>query len=113
MTGQHGDSILSTSRVVSWPEVNRFITEVIKAATYAPLPIAGTPSWCELADDDIRKLIALAVAGEHHVLRCDLEQNAAADAARTIAAAENWPAIARQLRAGRGGAYIPRRKEPA
>ena len=102
---------MTSSRLVSWPEVNRFITEAIKAATYAPLPIAGTPSWCELADDDMRKLISLAVAGEHHVLRCDLEQAAAADAAKTIATAEDWPAVARQIRAGRGPAYVPRHKE--
>jgi hypothetical protein len=104
---------MTSSRIVSWPEVNRFLTEVVKAATYAPLPIAGTPAWCELADTDMRKLIALAVAGEHHVLRCDLAQEAAADASKTIATAEDWPAIARQIRAGRGDAYVPRRKESA
>ena len=104
---------MTSSRQVPWPEVNRFLTEIVKAANYSPLPIAGTPAWCELADTDMRKLIALAVAGEHHVLRCDLEQTAAADASKDVATAEDWPSVSRQIRRGRGPAFIPRRKEPA
>lgn len=99
---------MTGSRQVSWPEVNRFISEVVKAATYAPLPAAGTPAWCALSDSDVRKLVALAAAGEHHVLRCDLEQTAAAEASKAVAAAEDWPAVARCIRAGRGPAYIRR-----
>ena len=41
------------------------------------------------------------------------EQEAAAEASKVIAAAEDWPAVARCIRRGRGPAYIPRRKESA
>lgn len=98
-----------TSRQVSWSEANRFITEIIKAANYGPLPLAGTPAWCALADHDPAKLLALADAGQHAVLQWDIAQTAAADAAKTIAAAEDWPAVARSIRRGRGKAYIQRR----
>lgn len=101
------------SRQVSWPEVNRFITEIIKAANAGPLPLAGTPAWCALPDGDPAKLLALADAGQHAVLQWDITQTAAADASKTIAAAEDWPAVARSIRAGRGPAYIPRHKESA
>lgn len=100
---------MTSSRQVSWPEVNRFLTEVVKAANCGPLPLAGTAAWCSLADDDMTKLLALADAGQHAVLQWDIAQNAAADASKAIAAAEDWPAVARCIRAGRGSAYVPRR----
>jgi hypothetical protein len=98
---------------VSWPEVNRFITAAVAQANAGPLPVAGTPAWCSLADSDPRKLLALAAAGEHHVLRCDLAQAASSDAAKALAATSDWTEISRAIRAGRGRAYIPRRKETA
>lgn len=104
---------MTSSRQVSWPEVNRFITEVVKAANLGPLPLAGSPAWCALPDDSMEKLIALADAGQHAVLQWDIAQETRAQAAKTIATAEDWPHIARCIRSGRGPAYVPKSKESA
>lgn len=90
-----------------WP-VHQFVEAVVRQANYGPLPAAGTPSWCALAAGDPRKLLSVAVEGEHHVLRIEAAQEAAAEASKAIAAAEDWPAVARSIRS-RNAAYIPRR----
>lgn len=82
--------------MVDWWEVHTFIDAVVKANP-GHLPTAGTPAWCELADDDIKKLIALAVAGEHHVLRVEVDQAAAGDASRAISASTDWSQLAREI----------------
>jgi len=97
------------SRRVYWPAVNKYLADLVAGVDLGPVPVAGTPAWMSLPDNDPRKLLALARAGEHHVLRCCLEQEAADDASKAIAAAEDWPAVARQIHAGRGRAYVPRR----
>lgn len=97
------------SRQRAWWPTHEFLTEYLAKANLGGLPVAGTPTWCALADGDPRKLAALAVAGEHHVLRCEIAQEAAADASKAIARSEDWPAVARCIRAGRGPAYVPRR----
>ncbi|UVO14249.1 DUF2742 domain-containing protein [Mycobacterium sp. SVM_VP21] len=102
-----------TSRQVSWWPVHTFLEAALAQANCGTLPLAGTPSWQALADDDPAKLLALADAGVHSVLRWEAAQEAQAEASKSIAAAEDWPSFARQIRAGRGGAYVPRRKEPA
>ncbi|WP_242657228.1 DUF2742 domain-containing protein [Mycobacterium talmoniae] len=91
--------------------MHEFITALVDQAN--SLPAAGTPAWCALADSDPRKLLALAAAGEHHVLRMEVAQTAMADAGAAISAAENWATVARshlrRAHAERSGAYIPRR----
>ncbi|KKB98575.1 hypothetical protein WR43_13865 [Mycolicibacter arupensis] len=99
---------LTGSRQVSWWPVHEFLEAAVTQANCGQLPIAGTPSWQALADTDLAKLMALAVAGEHHVLRIETDQEHRADAAKVIARAEDWPAVSRQIRAGRGGPYVPR-----
>lgn len=101
------------NRQIAWWPCHEFLSEYLAKANLGDLPAAGTPSWCALADGDPRKLVALAVDGEHHVLRCEVAQEARAQASKAVAAAEDWPAVARQIRAGRGPAFIPRRKESA
>jgi hypothetical protein len=59
----------------------------------------GTPAWCELDDDDPRKLLALAEFGLHHVVRVEVAQQARADASRAVSAAADWPAVAREIHA--------------
>lgn len=92
---------------VCWTAVLAFVERcgINPAATLT----AGTPAWCALDDQHPDKLAAVLAAGVHHALRLDLNQQAAADASKAIAAAEDWPAVARCIRAGRGSAYIPRR----
>lgn len=92
------------SRAVAWWPVHEFIATVVAQADN--LPAAGTPAWCALADSDPRKLLAVAVAGEHHVLRVETAQEKRAEASRAIAAAANWSEMFR--RHHRGTAYIPR-----
>lgn len=98
------------SRAVSWWSVHEFVAALIAQAR--SLPMAGTPAWCALADGDPRKLLAVAVAGEHHVLRMEIGQEARAEAAKAVAAAADWPKVAQEIRgladARRSGVRIER-----
>ncbi len=100
-----------SSRQVAWWPVHEFISALVGQVN--ALPVAGTPAWCSLSDDDPRKLLALAVAGEHHVLRVEVAQAAMADASREISGAAPWSALAQRVVQGRGGAHIERRKDVA
>lgn len=95
------------SRQRAWWPVHEFIKAVVQQANYGPIPAAGTPSWCQLADGDPRKLLAVAMDGEHHVLRTEVAQEQRAEASKAVAASEDWPAISRSIRRHRA-AYIPR-----
>lgn len=99
------------SRSVSWWPVHRFIAEMVAQAN-SVLPAAGTPSWCALADGDPRKLLAVAVAGEHHVLRVETAQEQRAEASKSVAESTDWPKVAREIQqrrdARRSGARIER-----
>lgn len=97
------------SQQVSWWDTHLFITALVDQFNNASIPIAGTPDWCALSDTDPAKLMALAVAGEHHVLRVETAQEALAEASRAVAASTNWSTVGKP----RGTAYIPRRKEIA
>jgi Protein of unknown function (DUF2742) len=100
------------SQSVSWWETHQFLQAAIAQASLGPIPAAGTPAWCELDDSDPRKLLALALDGEHQVLRKEVAQSAMADASRAVSAAADWPAVARgnlrRAHAVVSGAYIPR-----
>lgn len=85
------------SQQVSWWETRTFLEAAVAQANAGPLPWAGTPDWCELADGDPRKLLALAVAGEHHVLRVETAQAAMAEASRAVAEAADWSKVAREI----------------
>ena len=98
------------SRSIAWWPVYEFMAALV--AQVNDLPEAGTPAWCRLGDGDPRKLLAVAVAGEHHVLRVETAQQALAEAAKTVAAEIDWRAFARAVRqrdqARCSGAYIER-----
>jgi hypothetical protein len=118
------------SQMVSWWPVHEFVDALVQQHNYEAtaggvgfgvdelvsrsLPAAGTPAWCALADGDPRKLLALAAAGEHWVLRTEIAQEKRAEASHEISAAGGWTALARtQLRradAQRTGTYIPRER---
>lgn len=100
-----------TNRQVCWTAVLAFVER--RGINPTTALTAGTPQWCQLDDDHPDKLAAVLAAGVHHALRLDADQEAAADASKAVAAAEDWPAVARCIRRGRGPAYIPRRKESA
>ncbi|WP_205874447.1 DUF2742 domain-containing protein [Mycobacterium camsae] len=85
------------SQQVSWEPVHAFLQAALAQANTGPLPWAGTPAWCELADGDPRKLLALAAAGEHHVLRVEACQAARAEASRAVSNACNWARVSRDI----------------
>ena len=98
-----------TSQQVCWFEVYLFVARLL--ASVGSRPTAGTPEWMALADDDPRKLAAVADLGVHMALRIDTNQAAVAAASRAIAGSTRWRSLAR--RQDRGSAYVPRLKEIA
>jgi hypothetical protein len=96
----------TASAAVSWWAVHEHVTPFLE--TSGSWPMAGTPAWCSLPDEDPRKLAALLDAARHWVLRVETGQEAAAQASQAISAAADWSAVADRIRAGRG-AYIPRK----
>lgn len=84
------------SRSVSWWPTHEFVAQLLAQANTAP-PMAGTPAWCALADDDPLKLLSLAQAGEHHCLRMEVAQGQRAEASRAIAASAPWGQIGREI----------------
>lgn len=89
------DRSSSASRSVAWWPVHEFMAALLAHAN--DLPPAGTPAWCALSDGDPRKLLAVAAAGEHHVLRVEMAQEAQAEASKAIADAADWPGISQEL----------------
>ncbi|QFS89117.1 hypothetical protein FIV07_00085 [Mycobacterium sp. THAF192] len=87
----------ASSQEVSWWAVHQFISAVVEQVKNTTLPWAGTPAWRDLDDADPRKLLALAVAGEHHVLQIEIGQEARAQAAEDVHGGENWTEVARQV----------------
>lgn len=85
------------SQEVSWWSVHLFIEAVVAQANTSPLPTAGTPAWSALSDGDPRKLLALACAGEHWVLRTEIGQEQRAQAAEDVWGGENWTVVARKV----------------
>jgi Protein of unknown function (DUF2742) len=87
------------SRQVNWWQVHLAVAPLLEAVE--DWPMVGTQQWCELDDDDPRKLAALLDAAQHWALRVDTCQEAYADAGSAIAAAAPWSRIAQYLRAER------------
>lgn len=98
------------SQQVNWYETHLFLESALSQANCGPLPMAGTPAWCSMADHDPRKLLALAVFGVHHALRVETAQQGMAQASRDISASTDWSGLAQRVRNGRGGGYIERVK---
>lgn len=87
---------MSAARAVSFWEVHQYVDRALAGA--GEFPMAGTPDWCSLADDDPRKLAAVLDAGQHHALRIEMAQEAQAEASKAIAASADWKRIADELR---------------
>jgi hypothetical protein len=69
--------------------------------------VAGTPEWVDLPEDDPRKQAALYDAARHHILRMEAAQEALCEAGKAVAAAADWPSIARDVRQ-RADYYVAR-----
>lgn len=98
------------SRSVDWWRVHLFVEPMLAAA--GSWPMAGTPAWDALDDDDPVKLAAVLDAAQHHALRVDTSQEALAEASRAVAGSADWASIARlveqHLAAVRSGRRIER-----
>lgn len=86
------------SQEVQWWPVHQFIEAVVAQANTGPIPTAGTPAWDALADGDPAKLLAVAVAGEHHVLRVEVAQSVRAQAGEDVWEGEDWREVAQTVR---------------
>lgn len=87
----------ASSQEVQWWPVHQFLEAALAQANNGPLPIAGTPSWTALANDDPRKVFALAAAGEHWVLRTQIGQEIRAQSAEDVHDGADWSQVARQV----------------
>lgn len=96
IAGPNSTAIPASQQVAWWP-THKFLEAALAQANAGPLPRAGTPAWCELADGDPRKLLSLAMDGEHHVLRKEVAQTARAEASRAISKAADWHRVAREI----------------
>jgi hypothetical protein len=83
------------SAQVSWWLVHEHVASQLERA--GSWPMAGTPAWRDLPDEDPRKLAALLDAARHHILRVETAQGEMAQAASEIAAAANWAAVAARI----------------
>lgn len=102
------DSLI-VARAVDFYPVHRLVAPIL--TNVESWPAAGTLPWQRLADEDPSKWAAILDAGLYGALHMQLRQEALSEASHDIAAAADWSALARQLRNGRGMAYIPRIKE--
>ncbi|GAA1681631.1 hypothetical protein MMUR_05540 [Mycolicibacterium murale] len=74
----------------------------------ANLPIAGTPAWCGLPDDDARKLLSLVLGGVREALNHDVEQEHRAAASREVSGSARWITEHNRFLSNRGRTYIRR-----
>lgn len=95
------------SRAVSWWAVHEFVAPILERT--GAWPMVGTPEWCSLPVDHPARIAALFDAARHWALRVETAQQARAEAAKDVAQAEDWGAVAQRIRNGRGPAYVPRR----
>jgi uncharacterized protein DUF2742 len=83
------------SQQVSWWSVYKHVQPVLKMA--GEWPMAGTPAWCALDNDDPAKVAALYDAARHWALRVETFQEARCEASRAISAAADWRDLSRQF----------------
>ncbi len=86
----------ATSRQVSWWSVHEYAASALNEV--GSWPMVGTPTWCDLDDDDPRKLASIFDASRHWALRVETCQQAMSDAGSEISAAADWSAIAQEYR---------------
>lgn len=84
------------SRSVAWWPVHEWVQTYLDGA--GDYPMAGTPAWCSLPDNDRRKWAALLDAAQHHILRIEIAQEQRAEASKSVAAACDWSAVSNEIR---------------
>jgi Protein of unknown function (DUF2742) len=76
------------ARSVNWWDVHEFVAGTL--ARVGSWPMAGTPEWCSLPDDNPAKIAALFDAARHWALRVDTLQTAECEASHAVSAAFDW-----------------------
>jgi hypothetical protein len=104
-SNSYAQSNATSSKQVSFWEVHTYVLP--DPEWYGQWPTVGTPEWVALDDDDPLKLVSLYDAARHWAFRLETCQEARCEASHDVSAAEDWPAIANEIR-GRREAYIPR-----
>ena len=84
------------SQQVNWWTVHEHVAPLLEAA--GSWPTVGTPAWCSLDRADARKTAALLDAARHWALRLETSQTAECEASQAISGAEDWSAIAQEIR---------------
>lgn len=101
------------SQQVDWYETFTYASNIAAqhglSLDHRVLPIAGTPQWCGVPDDDARKLLALILGGVRESLNHEVEQERRATASVDVSKSADWSAIGRRIWSSRGEAYIPRK----
>lgn len=83
------------SRQVDWFAVHEFVAPRLEVACW---PMAGTPLWAALDDDDPAKIAAVLDFGRRMALQLDTVQTALAQASHDISTAEDWRQLALDVR---------------
>jgi hypothetical protein len=95
----------TSSQQVSWWDVHLFVDQHLAAV--GDWPMIGSPEWCQLPDDHPQRWAAILSAAEMWAELVERNQEARAVASRDVEAAQDWPAIAREIRQ-RNSVYIRR-----
>lgn len=86
---------MTDSQQVSFWSVHTWVQRYLDTVDDYPMP--GTPAWCLLPDDSRAKWAGLLDFAQHHALRVETAQEQRAAASRDVAAAADWPQVAREL----------------
>lgn len=85
----------ATSQQVSWWSAHEYVEPVL--ARVGAHPMVGTPAWCALSDDDPRKVAAVFDAAQHWALHLEINQEARAEASRSVSESVDWPAVSTEI----------------
>lgn len=99
-----GESV--DSRQISWWPVYELVAGHLGDR---PAVLPGTPAWQQLPDDHPDKWRAVLWAAIFWTLDQDTQQEHRAAASRAVASSTDWTTVAKQIRNGRGDAYVPRK----
>lgn len=93
------------SQQVCWSDVHAFVLP--KLQLVGDWPMAGSPAWCDLDDQDRVKWASVLDAGQHWALRLEHLQQVECESSHDISAAEDWRQVA-QLVKRRGEFFAAR-----
>ncbi|MCF3939070.1 DUF2742 domain-containing protein [Gordonia tangerina] len=87
---------------MSYPEVRNYVQRLV-GEHGGPAPIAGSPTWCALSDDNPAKLLAVLHCGTRWVLEeamasIDERRLAEKAAAVEVSQAADWARVGSEIR---------------